>query len=64
MIYSFFNQKFSLCWSLSLRILVDDQVIFLNCSIIVNFLCILKLTLRDLKYLQAGIALWSLMSFL
>ena len=64
MIYSFFNQKFSLCWSLSLRILVDDQVIFLNCSIILNFLCILKLTLRDLKYLQAVIALWSLMSFL
>ena len=56
-------QTFSLSLSLYSRISVHDEVVFLICSIIANFLYVLKSWLDKLKCLQAGIALGSLMSF-
>ena len=59
--FSFFSLKvFSL--NLPLTILVDDEVMFLNCSIIVNFLCVMKSCLGELKCLHVVIGF--LVSFL
>ena len=56
---SFLIQNFSLCLSPSLRISMDNEVMFINCSVIVNFPCVLKSWLGG-----TSLALGSLTSFL